>query len=125
VERAKGFADKLRQEAQAYKAQVIARSEGETMRFLSILAEYERAPDITRQRLYFESMESVLSNTSKVMIDVQSGNNLMVLPLDRIFGNTANTLPSGSNVIPGLSSTARSNDPENNQRNDPRNRGGR
>ncbi len=125
VERAKGFADKLRQEAQAYKAQVIARSEGETMRFLSILAEYERAPDITRQRLYLETMESVLSNTSKVMIDVQSGNNLMVLPLDRIFGNTANTLPSGSNVIPGLSSTARSNDPENNQRNDPRNRGGR
>jgi membrane protease subunit HflK len=124
VERAKGFADKLRQEAKAYKAQVIARSEGETKRFLSILAEYERAPDITRQRLYLESMESVLSNTSKVMIDVQSGNNLMVLPLDRILGNTANTRPSGSNVIPGLSESAR-NDPENNQRNDPRNRGGR
>ncbi|MCK5662803.1 MAG: FtsH protease activity modulator HflK, partial [Thiotrichaceae bacterium] len=63
VERAKGTASRLRQEAHAYKAQVMARSEGETKRFLSILKEYEKAPKITRQRLYLETMESVLSNT--------------------------------------------------------------
>jgi membrane protease subunit HflK len=85
VERARGNSDRLREEAQAYKAQVIARAEGETKRFLSVLTEYQKAPAITRQRLYIESMEAVLSNTSKIMIDIQSGNNLMVLPLDRIL----------------------------------------
>jgi len=84
VERAKGTSDRLRLEALAYKAQVTARSEGETKRFLSVLKEYEKAPAITRQRLYLESIETVLSNTSKVMVDIQGGNNLMVLPLDRL-----------------------------------------
>jgi membrane protease subunit HflK len=88
-EKAKGVANRLREEAQGYKAQVTARSLGETRRFLSVLKEYEKAPAITRQRfLYIESLESVLSNTSKVMVDIQSGNNLMVLPLDRLLGNT-------------------------------------
>jgi len=91
VERAKGMAGKLRQEAKGYKAQVTARSEGETKRFLSVLKEYEKAPAITRQRLYLESIETVLSNTSKVMVDLQSGNNLMVLPLDRLLGQMATT----------------------------------
>ncbi|MDM8568031.1 FtsH protease activity modulator HflK [Thiotrichales bacterium HSG1] len=90
IEKVKGAADKLRQEAQAYKAQVVARSEGETKRFLSVLTEYEKAPEITRQRLYLETMESVLSKTSKVMLDVNSGNNLMVLPLDKLIGNRIN-----------------------------------
>ncbi len=91
VERAKGMAGKLRQEAKGYKAQVTARSEGETKRFLSVLKEYEKAPAITRQRLYLESIETVLSNTSKVMVDLQGGNNLMVLPLDRLLGKMATT----------------------------------
>ena len=125
VEKAKGYADKLRQEAKAYKAQVMARSEGETKRFLSVLAEYEKAPEITRQRLYIESMESVLSNTSKVMVDVQSGNNLMVLPLDRLLGHRAENFPSGSNTMHGLSPSASRVNDSDNQRNDPRNRGGR
>ncbi len=122
VEKASGFADQLREEAHAYKAQVVARAEGETKRFLSILTEYEKAPEITRQRLYFESMETVLSNSSKVMIDVQ-GNNLMVLPLDSILNNAAhNTIPE-----------PRMNQPESSRllpqpedmHKDPRSRGGR
>ncbi len=86
VEKAKGIANKLRQEAEAYKAQLITRSEGQSKRFLSLLREYEKAPEVTRQRLYLETMESVLSNTNKVMVDLQSGNNLMVLPLNQLLG---------------------------------------
>jgi len=74
-------ADKLRQEAQAYKSQIVARAEGEAQRFLSVLAEYEKAPEVTRQRLYLETMESVLSNTSKVLLDINNGNNITLLPL--------------------------------------------
>ncbi|OQY57129.1 MAG: FtsH protease activity modulator HflK [Candidatus Parabeggiatoa sp. nov. 2] len=124
VEKAKGDADQLREQARGYKAQVIARSEGETRRFLSILKEYERAPQITRQRLYLESMESVLSNTSKVMVDVQGGNNLLVLPLNQLLGNTTfNTTPQ-TKTTPGIP-TSRLISPENMRLDDPRNRGGR
>ncbi|MEK8015959.1 MAG: FtsH protease activity modulator HflK [Candidatus Parabeggiatoa sp.] len=122
VEKANGFADQLREESQAYKAQVVARAEGETKRFLSILTEYEKAPDITRQRLYFESMETVLSNSSKVMIDVQ-GNNLMVLPLDSILNNAAhNTIPEPRMNQPESSRLLAQ--PEDMHK-DPRSRGGR
>ncbi len=105
VEKAKGRADRLRLEAQAYKAQVTARSEGETKRFLSVLREYEKAPAITRQRLYLESMEMVLSNTSKVMLDIQNGNNLMVLPLDRLLNNTTTTTQEQTRTTPSQSSS--------------------
>jgi len=118
-QKAIGVADRLLEEAQAYKAQVTARSLGETRRFLSILKEYEKAPAITRQRLYIESLESVLSNTSKVMVDIQSGNNLMLLPLDRLLGNTSRqstpdlSQPSSQFTEPGV------------RNDDPRSRGGR
>lgn len=80
VERAGGSADKLRQEAQAYKSQVLARAEGQTKRFLNVLTEYEKAPAITRQRLYLDMMETVLSQTSKVLLDLNQMN-MTVLPL--------------------------------------------
>jgi membrane protease subunit HflK len=125
VERAKGMAGKLRQEAKGYKAQVTARSEGETKRFLSVLKEYEKAPAITRQRLYLESIETVLSNTSKVMVDLKSGNNLMVLPLDRLLGKMATTsettIPQQSQSDLSASSRLRSTG----RGDDLRNRGGR
>lgn len=83
--RARGQAARLREEANGYKARVIARAEGEAARFEQLLAEYERAPAITRERLYLEAMESVLANTGKVLIDVKGNNSLMYLPLDRIL----------------------------------------
>jgi len=98
IERAKGTADRLIEEAEAYKAEVTAQSLGDTQRFLSVLTAYEKAPDITRQRLYIETMESVFSKTSKIMVDIKSGNNLMVLPLDKLLGRETsidtNPLPS-------------------------------
>ena len=86
--KARGAAERQREEAEAYKQQVIARAEGDAQRFLSVLREYEKAPEITRDRLYIESMESVLSNASKVMVDIEGGNNMLFLPLDRILERT-------------------------------------
>jgi membrane protease subunit HflK len=64
---------------------VIAQAQGETNRFSKLLAEYIKAPDVTRKRLYIESMESVLAETNTVMVDVKGGNNLLYLPLDKMM----------------------------------------
>ena len=85
IPEARGQAQRAIEEANAHKERVIAEAEGETGRFSALLAEYQRAPEVTRQRLYLESMQSVLENTSKVMIDVEGGNNILYLPLDRII----------------------------------------
>ena len=83
--KARGAAARMREEADAYKNEVIARAEGEADRFEKLLKEYKKAPQITRDRLYLDMMESVLSNSSKVMVDVEGGNNLLYLPLDKLM----------------------------------------
>jgi membrane protease subunit HflK len=75
----------MREEAEAYRNEVIARAEGEAERFEQLLKEYKKAPQITRDRLYLDMMEAVLSNSSKVMVDVEGGNNLLYLPLDKLM----------------------------------------
>lgn len=85
IPRARGAAARLREEANAYKARVVARAEGDASRFVQQLAEYEKAPEITRQRLYLEAMETVLSHTGKVLLDTHNANNLMYIPLDKIM----------------------------------------
>ncbi|MDH5660417.1 MAG: FtsH protease activity modulator HflK [Gammaproteobacteria bacterium] len=82
--RARGKAARMEQEAAAYRDQIIAKANGETERFLKVLVQYKKAPIVTRERLYLETMESVLGNSNKVMVDVKKGNNLMYLPLDRL-----------------------------------------
>ena len=82
--RARGKAARMEQEAAAYRDQIIAKANGETERFLKVLTQYKKAPIVTRERLYLDAMESVLSSTNKVMVDVKKGNNLMYLPLDRL-----------------------------------------
>ena len=83
--RARGAAARVREEANAYKASTIARSEGDASRFEQLLTEYEQAPEITRKRLYLESIESVMSGTNKVLLDAEGGNSLMYLPLDKLI----------------------------------------
>ena len=83
--KARGEADAVREAAEGYRQRVIAGAEGETDRFLNVLTEYRKAPEVTRKRMYLETVQSVLSNTSKVMVDVEGGNNLLYLPLDRIL----------------------------------------
>ncbi len=85
IPKARGAAARMREEADAYKNEVIARAEGEAKRFEQLLKEYKKAPKITRDRLYLDMMESVLSNSSKVLIDVEGGNNLLYLPLDKLM----------------------------------------
>lgn len=82
---ASGRARRLREEAQAYKEQVVARAQGDAQRFEALLTEYRRAPAITRDRLYLETLEQVLSGASKVLIDTKSGNNMLYLPLDQMI----------------------------------------
>ena len=84
VPKAEAQANRLIQEAEAYKAEVLARAEGETVRFESLLSEYQKAPEVTRQRLYLDTVSKVMSNNQKVMVDVEGGNNMMYLPLDRL-----------------------------------------
>ena len=85
---AEGQAARLLATAEGYKESTIAKAEGETQRFTQILTEYEKAPQITRTRLYIETMEQVFGNTNKILIDQEGGNNMMYLPLDQIMRNT-------------------------------------
>ena len=85
IPRARGQAARIVQEAEAYKASIIARAEGEASRFEQIYDEYRKAPQITRDRLYLESLEQVLNNSTKLIIDQQNGNNIIYLPLDQII----------------------------------------
>ena len=85
IPRARGFAARILQEAEAYKASVTARADGETARFDQIRDEYSKAPEVTRDRLYLETMERVFQGTSKMVIDQpEGGNNVMYLPLDQL-----------------------------------------
>ncbi len=88
TQKAGGIADRIGQEAQAYRSQMIEKANGETRRFLSVLKEYKLAPDVTRKRLYLETMESVFSSTSKIMVDVKQSNPLLFLPLDKMMMNS-------------------------------------
>jgi membrane protease subunit HflK len=84
VPEARGQAQRMIEEANAYKQQVIDRARGETARFKELLAVYESAPEITRERMYLKSLETVLSNSSKILVDTDGNNNMLYLPLDRL-----------------------------------------
>ncbi|MFK7858032.1 MAG: FtsH protease activity modulator HflK [Granulosicoccus sp.] len=116
--RARGDAQRALEESEAYKTRVEQAALGESERFKSLLAEYKKAPEVTRERLYLEAMETVMSNTSKVMVDNDGGNSLMYLPIDQLIkqnrtgveggmmsGNTP--LNSGSNDSPRFSDLPR------------------
>jgi modulator of FtsH protease HflK len=97
IPKARGSAARILEEASAYKDQVIAEAEGETSRFLSILKEYRKAPEVTRKRLYIDTMEAVLHKSSKVLVDTKGNNNLLYLPLDKLMqrsGGATDGVPS-------------------------------
>ena len=89
IPEARGQAQRVIEDANGYKQRVIAEAEGDAARFLALREEYAKAPEVTRQRLYIEAIQGVLENTSKVVIDVEDGNNLLYLPLDKIVTETA------------------------------------
>jgi membrane protease subunit HflK len=97
VPRARGAADRLNEEAEGYRARIVAQAEGDSQRFRSILTEYQKAPQVTRERLYVDAMQEVYSNVTKVLVDSKSGNNLLYLPLDKIMQMTG---PTGAATTP-------------------------
>jgi membrane protease subunit HflK len=99
VPKARGAAARKMQEAEGYKEQVIAQAEGESSRFAKLYAEYSKAPDVTRKRLYIDAMEAVFSETNTVMVDVKGGNNMMYLPLDKMLPHKPASLPVNSNPV--------------------------
>ena len=94
VPQSRGEAARITEEATGYKEAIVAQAEGEAERFEALLTEYRKAPNITRERLYLEAAQSVFSNTTKIMVDVEGGNNLMYLPLDKLMQNER--APAGS-----------------------------
>jgi membrane protease subunit HflK len=96
IPKARGTAARLKEEAEGYRARVVAQGEGDAQRFRSVLAEYQKAPAVTRDRLYLETMQEVYSNVTKVMVDSRSGSNLLYLPLDRLLQASGAPAPPAS-----------------------------
>lgn len=92
IPKAQGTAARLREEAEGYKSRVVAQAEGDAQRFKSVLTEYQKAPAVTRDRLYIDTMQQVYSNVSKVMVDSRNGSNLLYLPLDKLIQQAGGTV---------------------------------
>jgi membrane protease subunit HflK len=112
IPRAKGAASRLQQESEGYRSRMIATAEGDASRFKQILAEYSKAPEVTRQRLYLETVQQVYANTSKVMVDAKGGGNLLYLPLDKLIQAAgvpvaaAVAEPTAAPVVPGAATVS-------------------
>jgi len=89
VPKARGVSARLIEEANGYRSSVIATAQGDAARFRQILAEYERAPAVTRERMYLDTLQQILSATSKVVIDQKNGQNLLYLPIDKLLRNSS------------------------------------
>ena len=89
VPKARGAASRLTEEAQGYRQRVVANAEGEASRFKQVLTEYNKAPPVTRDRMYLDTMQQIMCNTSKILIDAKGGGNLLYLPLDKIMQMSA------------------------------------
>jgi membrane protease subunit HflK len=122
IPRATGSASRLKEEAQAYKDRIVAQAEGDAQRFKTILPEYQKAPQVTRDRMYIDTMQQIYSSVSKVVVDSKQGSNLLYLPLDKIMQQvSAGTSANGSapavaapvpsvELPPAMSSDTRSRD---------------
>ncbi len=103
IPKARGTASRLLEEAEGYRSRVVAQAEGDAQRFRSVLAEYQKAPVVTRDRMYLDTMAQIYSNVSKVLVDSRSGSNLLYLPLDKLVqqaaaGAVAGAAPSAATV---------------------------
>jgi modulator of FtsH protease HflK len=106
IPKAQGTASRLREESEGYRARVVAQAEGDAQRFRSVLAEYQKAPGVTRDRLYIDTMQQVYSNVSKVMVESRNGSNLLYLPLDKLM--QAAGVPPATAVAPAPGAAAES-----------------
>ncbi len=122
--RARGRVKRMEQEALAYKSRIVLDAEGEVARFDKILPEYQAAPKVTRERLYIATMEKVYGNTSKVMVDVDGGNNMMYLPLDKIIQQqNTSTRSAKTNYAPVIETNVNTSPTSSSDRSDRFNNG--
>ena len=122
VPRAAGSAARLLEEANGYKARIVAQAQGDAQRFSSVFTEYQKAPQVTRDRMYLETMQQIYGNVTKVLVESRQGSNLLYLPLDKIMQGVSGNVPAADGsaapstqapapaAIPGLSNDARSRD---------------
>ncbi len=101
VPRAVGAASRLMQEADGYKARIVAQAEGDAQRFRSLYTEYQKAPQVTRDRMYIDTMQQIYTNVSKVLVDTHQGQNLLYLPLDKIMQMTQQGSGNAGSAAPG------------------------
>lgn len=96
VPKARGAASRIVQESEGYKVKVVAEATGDVSRFSQLMVEYKKAPEVTKQRMYIEAMESVLGRSNNVLVDVKGGNNILYLPLDKLTGKPVADAPAAS-----------------------------
>lgn len=110
IPRAVGSASRLKEESEAYKAKIVAQAQGDAQRFRSVLAEYQKAPQVTRDRMYTDAMQQVYTNVTKVLVDSRQGSNLLYLPLDKIMQMSSQggdaAVPGETPLIPGSASSS-------------------
>ncbi|RCS59953.1 FtsH protease activity modulator HflK [Parvibium lacunae] len=110
IPKARGTAARLLEEAEGYKQRVIAQAEGDAIRFKQVLAEYSKAPGVTRDRMYLDTMQQIFANTTKVLVDSKGNNNLLYLPLDKLIQQGAQAVvPSSNSGAPLSDKTVPSN----------------
>ena len=110
IPKARGAAARLMQESEAYRSRITANAEGEAARFKQVVAEYQKAPAVTRDRLYLETMQQIFANTTKIMIDTRSGNNLLYLPLDKLISQTGSVDAATARPVPPPAAAAQNGD---------------
>jgi membrane protease subunit HflK len=127
IPRAVGAASRLKEEADAYREKIVAQAEGDAQRFKSILPEYQKAPQVMRDRLYTDTMQQIYSNVTKVLVDSKQGSNMLYLPLDKIMQQVAQTPAAATEtpvpaapVAPATSTDSRSRDALRSRERDPR-----
>ncbi len=102
IPKARGTAARLLEEAEGYKQRVIANAEGDASRFKQVVVEYNKAPGVTRDRLYLDAMQQIYANTSKVLVDQKNGNSLLYLPLDKLIQQSASEAPATKPAAPAV-----------------------
>jgi len=127
IPRAVGSASRLKEEADAYKSRIVAQAQGDAQRFRSVLVEYQRAPQVTRDRMYLDAMQQIYSNVTKVVIDSRQGSNLLYLPLDKLIQQVAQSGPEGAAAPavptpPAAPAAPAANDPRSRDSNNTRGR---
>lgn len=102
IPRAVGSASRLKEEAEAYRSRVVAQAQGDAQRFKSVFAEYQKAPQVTRDRMYLDAMQQIYSSVTKVVVDSRQGSNLLYLPLDKLLQTTGSGVDSSAATVPSV-----------------------